>query len=330
MKIRFDSPRTSPEDDNGTKVQYAPAKRQAFKLRWYLLLLLAASPFLYAAWIALANWWTIEAPGYIVLPVHSITAPQNAVVENLNLTDNAVIRAGQPLLQLRRPELDSQIKALQTILQHSQASPPPSAARSDNRVARSYAEQLVASYRKLFAQGAATRAELNEAEARLAASQPPAPVRLPPDNTAYNQNIQQQAQLQALLEQQSALQLKAPVSGRVQGIFTHSGLPVQQGQKLLTLQEDQPLKIVALLPAHYNRYASASQQATVILPDGRKLAAQVLFNGIETEQVPEVLRALGSDKQGIVLQLKTLQDVPAELRLNNLPVRVVFKRGGLS
>ena len=331
MKIRFTSPRTAPDDDHGTHVPYAPAKRQAFKLRWYLLMTLVASPFLYALWLGLNHEWKIEAPGYITLPVHDIIAPQNAIVTRLAVNENSTVQSGQLLLQLRRPELDSQIRELQTIAATiNHPAPPPVAVVANSIPAsqRQYIENLTNSYRKLFAQGAATRAELNEAEARLAAIQPPPTITPPPTiNPANNeQKIRLQAQLAALQEQRAALQIPTPLNGRVLNLHTRNGLPVQQGQKLLTLQENGPLKIIALLPPQHSEYARANQQATIILPDGQQLAATVMFNGQVTEAVPEILRALGTEKQGIVLQLKSQTDIPPALRLNNLPVTIRFAR----
>lgn len=333
MKIRFTSPRTTPEDDQGTRVPYAPAKRQAFKLRWYLLMALVASPFLYALWLGLNHEWKIEAPGYITLPVHDIIAPQNAIVTQLAVNENSTVQSGQLLLQLRRPELDSQIRELETIVAASvrtAPAPPPVAVVANSIPAsqRQYIENLTNSYRKLFAQGAATRAELNEAEARLAAIQARPAAAPPPqiNQDNHEQKVRLQAQLSALEEQRAALQIATPLNGRVLNLYTRNGLPVQQGQKLLTLQENGPLKIIALLPPQNSEYARANQQATIVLPNGQQLAATVMFNGQVTEAVPEILRVLGTEKQGIVLQLKSQTDIPPALRLNNLPVTIRFTR----
>ena len=48
MKIRFNSDKErNPTQDGGLKVLYAPGKRVAFRLRWYLILLLISSPLLW-------------------------------------------------------------------------------------------------------------------------------------------------------------------------------------------------------------------------------------------------------------------------------------------
>ena len=55
MKIRFDSRKElNPTQEQGLTVLYAPGKRMAFRVRWYLILLLVASPLI---WLA-ASWFT--------------------------------------------------------------------------------------------------------------------------------------------------------------------------------------------------------------------------------------------------------------------------------
>ena len=50
MKIKFSSAKEhQPTADNGMQVLYAPGKRLAFKLRWYLILFLILLP---ALWLA--------------------------------------------------------------------------------------------------------------------------------------------------------------------------------------------------------------------------------------------------------------------------------------
>ncbi len=59
MKVRFTSNKErNPTQDGGLKVIYAPSKRIAYRLRWYLILLVVASPFI---------WFSSKLIGTMVL-----------------------------------------------------------------------------------------------------------------------------------------------------------------------------------------------------------------------------------------------------------------------
>ena len=75
MKIRFSSPKEQqPTREQGLKVLYAPGKRLAFKLRWYLILLAVTSPLLWLVGRALLSVWLIEAPAQLLLPASELRA----------------------------------------------------------------------------------------------------------------------------------------------------------------------------------------------------------------------------------------------------------------
>ena len=80
MKVRFDSPKeTRPAEEQGLQVLYAPGKRMAFRLRWYLLLLLVASPLLWLVGHWLLSLARIEAPARLYvssLQVRAFAAAQ--------------------------------------------------------------------------------------------------------------------------------------------------------------------------------------------------------------------------------------------------------------
>ncbi|WP_303844683.1 hypothetical protein [Aeromonas sobria] len=57
MKVTFNPPKKQDAtSDQGIRVLYAPAKRIAFRARWYLILLLAFSPVIILLWYLGREW----------------------------------------------------------------------------------------------------------------------------------------------------------------------------------------------------------------------------------------------------------------------------------
>ncbi len=320
MKIRFTSPRSAPDVDNGIKVPYAPPKRQAFRLRWYLILLLVSSPLLYMGWRALTGLWLIEAPGYIERPTIQLNAPQAALVGKIAVRENQPVRQGEPLIELHRTELDQQRQTLRQHLDQPSTPPPPAADAGQLALLR----ESLARYQRLFDAGAATRGELDAARLRLREAQ--AALRAQPSGADERERRNWQIELDGVERMRQSLLLLAPADATVLTLETRPGLSVQAGQTLLTLQENTAPRVVALLPPSYARYARAGQPAKVVWSSGETAQARVLFNGTLSERIPEVLREFGGTRQGILVHLELLAPLPEQLKVNNLAVSVRFSR----
>lgn len=319
MKIRFNPHRTAPNLDQGIKVPYAAPQRQAFRLRWYLILLLISTPLLYLAVRALLSLWLIEAPGYVALQVYDISAPQAGQVARLLAHDSQPVRHGQPLLELRQPELEARL----AILRQRLATPSrPASLRRDDAVVLSLLRQNLARYQRLFDAGAATRGELDAARLRLDEAQAARPMPSRDNNEQQRRDWRWQlAEAEAL---QQSLLVRAPADGTVLRVETQPGLSVQAGQTLLALQQRGTARVVALLPPRHASYARAGQRATVFWPSGEQAAARVLYNGSISAKVPEALRSYGDLHQGVLVQLELLSMPPAWLQVNNMAVNVRF------
>ena len=71
MKIRFDSRKElNPTQEQGLNVLYAPGKRTAFRVRWYLILFLVASPLIWLGGKLAYGMLMIDAPAQLRLPIH--------------------------------------------------------------------------------------------------------------------------------------------------------------------------------------------------------------------------------------------------------------------
>lgn len=322
MKIRFTSTRSAPDIDQGIKVPYAPPKRHAFRLRWYLILLLASSPLLYVFWGILSSWWLIEAPAYIELPVYSITAPQSAQVSAVHVQEYQHVQKGQPLLELRRAELDARAQTLRQLITSPSRPAHPSLATEEKQLV--LLRESMERYQRLFNEGAATKGELDAIKLRLLEAETlRAKAALPSmDPRARDWQIELD-EIEALRRN---LTVYAPSDATVLRVETLAQHNVLAGQPLLTLQQNIEPRVIALLSPRHADYAHTGQQAWVSWSSGEKIEARVLYNGTVSERIPEMLRGFDNQSQGILVQLKLLGPLPEHLKVNNVAVNVRFPR----
>ena len=167
MKIRFNSDKErNPTQDGGLKVLYAPGKRGAFRLRWYLILLLISSPLLWVFGRLGVGYLRVEAPAQIEVPVVELRAREAGTVAELLVRSGDHVQPGQRLLSLDNPEWRLRIQQLQPGEVPVASSPSTEALQLQQR-AIELARQRVNQVQALLAQGAATRGELLNAQAEL-------------------------------------------------------------------------------------------------------------------------------------------------------------------
>lgn len=95
MKIRFSSSKEQqPTQDQGLQVLYAPGKRLAFKLRWYLILLAVLSPLLWLLGSWLLGALLVEAPAQLVLANTELRAREPAQVQQILVRPGERVEAG--------------------------------------------------------------------------------------------------------------------------------------------------------------------------------------------------------------------------------------------
>lgn len=318
MNIRFTPPRQQPSVDHGLNVHYAPAKRQAYRLRWYLILLLVASPLLYFLWHTAQLFWQHEAPGYVDIPSYTLASPQSGVVASVTARPGSLVRAGSVLLTLSNPAREAQIRLLQSQITAVKSAPQPATPAVSPAYVR-YLQDSLANYQTLFRAGAATRAELDEAVAKLAAVQPARPAGLGVPDTRVLQR-----DLDSLLAQQAGMQLRAPFDGLVSQFSLLPGMPVREGEPLLQLQQSNQLQIIALLPERFAHQARPGQAVEVRWPDGNRSPALIRHNVQRSDAVPPTLSEFGEAQQGIVVGLQPSLPVPTHYRVRQLRVKIVL------
>lgn len=103
MKVKFDKPATQPEIDDGIKIEYAPAKRVFPLFRWYLILLIVASPVIYFIGTIIADKFVIKANGFVSLNLVQVRSPHEGRIASLDIAPWDVVAKDQPLTSIELP-----------------------------------------------------------------------------------------------------------------------------------------------------------------------------------------------------------------------------------
>jgi len=350
MKVRFNTKRQKdPTRDQGMKVPYAPAKRRVAQWRWYLIVLVVSSPLIYFLFKLAFSQVVITAQGLITLEKISINSSSTGYVDQINVQVGDTVSQGHVMVKLGSPALDGREHVLQVELNHLGSSLPPSGLQTEsllrNRVELAkknvaYHKEKLGKVRFLFDQGAATIAELNQTEAgydraqftlnqaqRELSAQLEKTRRdqLQPEVQYSNRRQLILAELETITEQRKRLQQQAPFLGRILDIFIQEGQTLSPGSPILLMGRMDSPYIVAYLDPKYAKYALSGYKATIKLPAGKTLRAQVKENSTLTRRLPADLSSpIGDRDLMILVKLDFLAPLSRAESIDGLPVTVRF------
>lgn len=333
MKIRFSSPKEQqPTQEQGLKVLYAPGKRLAFQLRWYLILFAVTSPLLWLLGRALLGFWLIEAPAQLQLQLSELRAREAGQVQQVLVRPGSAVQGGQLLVQLDNPEWRARLALL--------AEPPAVAVDSAERQAlrtreRQALQRLLASAERRQAQlgellgaGAATRGEVQAAgderdrrQRDLLQFDQQHSAQAPQDLGAQQRQLER-AWLQARLQ---GLALQASEPGVVSEVLVSEGENVGPGTLLLRLQRQEAVQVWVYLDPRHAGYAVPGQALRLRLPDGRWLPAEVLRMVDTAVPVPAELQpAFSAPNRNLRVLARIQGELPAHWRIDRLGLTARF------
>jgi len=328
MKIRFSSPKEQqPTREQGLKVLYAPGKRLAFKLRWYLILLAVTSPLLWLVGRALLSVWLIEAPAQLLLPASELRAREPGQVRQVLVRPGERVAAGQPLLELDNPEWRARLALLAEPVQPVAAATAQQSAllqRERDTLLRlqDSAAQRLTQLQALRAAGAATRGEEQAARDELD--------RRRLDLLQFDQRLAVQAPQDGALQQRElerawllarlqGLSLRAVEAGVVSEVLVAEGENVGPGTLLLRQQRPEAVQLWIYLDPRHAEYALPGQRLSLLLPDGSRLPAEVVRQVEDSIAVPAELQpAFSAPSRHLRLQARILGELPPRWRVDRL------------
>lgn len=341
MRIRFHrEARTAPDVIDGLKVPYAPAKRNAPKWRWYLILALVLSPAVWLIGTTAVGMLTWSANGSVMLEPYEVRAPQSARIEEIWVRVGAEIAAGDVIMKLQDAELEAAIADTRAQLARKTGAIP----RADQTLLRAELSVQQQALRRqqermnaideLVRDGAATKAELREAQ--IAVDQTTAAVlrlqqQLEPVATARsagNNENDAQRLLDRLLQRRERLTVRATEAGRVLDLFVSEGEFIGAGDSLLLIGRAEQPQVVAYVAPDIAPKLTVGSRATIRFPNGHKAQAFVAEQPMLTRQMPSnMVDQFGVRPMTVILHLQTASDWPAGQHIQGLPVMIRFHYG---
>lgn len=347
MKIRFNQPESkNPHDDRGLRIQYSDAKRPGRPWRWYLILAISGLPLIYLVGLVVWEQVTVEASGRIRVPNFTVRAAVDGYVEQILVKPLQTVSAGTQLARLvndslqnnhdrMQIELQSLEKEKQKLLLHIDHA--GSSAAQLLKIAqeqRDFSYKRLRQYESLFAQGAATQAEVATARSQLNT----ALENLAAQEKAHNQDQSLASEMRRITQQMSQMTLEfeniqdqiqqlnlvAPAVGLVTELFMQPGEYLGRGQALLEIIFPEQVYIDAFIPPKYQDYAVAGQTVTVKFPNGETAKARIIsVPGVMQKLSPTDSNPLEPVRSAILAQMEFVETVTNRL-MNGMPVDIYF------
>ncbi len=335
MKISFVK-KENPENKDGMKINYAPARRKVSKAVWWLILAVVFAPFLWLLLSLGAKWFFVSSSGAVAMDVYPVKALEAGVVTKVYVKPGENVNAGSPLLEIKRsiPEAAAaelkRVKAELEALEGTAAAPrlkPP--VYLNGLIEHLANEERV--MKELMKKGAATRAEYNHAKERLIAAQNDREAwrrsaAVPPDQSAEIRKIYLKRYAKMQEKKMSApLTIYAPRAGRVESISVTAGYDTAGERELLRIADpEEPYIVAYVFPENYDERVRPGNTVKVHLPgSGRTIGATVAEPPLNAGSVPGGLSdTILSGRRGIVVFLKPDERLLPEESVNGMPVRV--------
>ncbi|MBV6824634.1 HlyD family secretion protein [Pseudomonas sp. PD9R] len=336
MKIRFDSRKElSPTQEQGLSVLYAPGKRTAFRVRWYLILFLVASPLIWLGGKLAYGMLMIDAPAQLRLPILEVRARDAGRVEQLLVITGDQVRVDQPLVNLDNPEWRarlSQLAAMPTSPAKPAVNKLGGSERQLLRTRIGRAQEHIRVLEDLVLRGAvspgevlAAKSELDSFRADLLAFERREQLASQAPVSEQREVTQQNAEQQWLKTRLAALPVKAAQSGRVAEVLVNPGENVGAGTLLMRIErQEDPLLWIYLEPLNIT-YAGIGQPLRVRMPNGDWLNAHVVQAVDSAGRTPTVLRGpFAASEMGLQVAARFDRPLPARWRIDQLPLNVRF------
>lgn len=339
MKVRFSNPKeTRPTSDQGLEVLYAPARRSAFRFRWYLILLLITSPFLFFAGKFIHGLLIVEVPAQVIFPLSELRARDTAQVTGVKVKEGQTVQPGQLLVEMDNREWRLRLEQLKA-LTRVQSETSLAAGQSVEEVLNSQlarAEERLALLIRLMDQGAATRGEVMDAAnlrdrlllERLTFQQQE--TRLAEQVTASSNVSQLDAERVWLENRLNELALHANEEGLVTEILVREGENVGPGTPIIQVRNPSDARIYAYIGMDQAHHARAGEPMCIKLPDGEIVRGHIAGPPQNAASVPADIRAaFASRRRDLLVTVETEQALPVRWLVQNLPLQIRFRCGRL-
>lgn len=348
MKVIFNPPKKqNATSDDGIRVLYAPAKRIAFRARWYLILLLASSPVIILIWYLGREWWLTQAPAIITTEPQLVVANGDGFIRNIYITSGQSVSKGDVLMRLESPTLNANIGARKTRLKaielnkqldeqeimrilEGQISIAERGSREQEAIYKDYVnyrhQKLVSSAEYASVLLSWTQSLIALQKAKVEKTQHVLQVKedhlTGPLASARHSLEQELTAMETLSKQQQPL---APTKGKVSDVLVQAGDWVFSGAPLALISKRNDPLVIAYVQPKYLSSMETGHRASVKLPSGERLAARVARPVELADKLPAQLAApFEGEKATLKVALSLDDKLPLNLQVEGLPVTVLF------
>ncbi|WP_439843079.1 HlyD family secretion protein [Aeromonas taiwanensis] len=348
MKVTFDPPKKQDAtSDEGVRVLYAPARRIAFRARWYLILLVAFSPVIILLGYLGREWWLTQAPAIITTEPQLVVANGDGFVRSIYLSPGQDVSQGDALMKFESPTLLANIRERQTrlagmVLDKEEAERErlgnldvqieiaERGRREQEAIYNEYAgyrqEKLVSSAEYASALLSWTQSRITLQQARAEKMQLELQIRedqlTGPLISARQRLVEELTEMEATRQQQQPL---SPTTGRVSDILVQEGDWVFSGAPLALISKHMDPLVIAYVQPKYLSTMTPGHRATVKLPSGERLVARIARPVELADKLPAQLAApFEGEKATLKVALSFDDPLPANLQVEGLPVTVLF------
>ena len=345
MKVQFSSAkRLSPDVEHGLKLPYAPGKRAVSKAGWYVILAIVCSPLVYFVYQIFTTSVFVSEPGYITLEKRQVNSSAAGRLVAMDVEVGTDVREGQVIARLEDRNLEAEARrvvAEMAAIESAMVVGPTSTERSLARERLALAEDELEFHERrhetvvdLFEQGAATVAEVNNADAAVRRAQLTvtevrealaAMDRRGIDGTSTPGYARLRARAAELEERRRELVQRSPAAGRVLDIFAQPNEVIPVGSELMLIGEPGGPFVTAYIDPKYSKYAQLGQPAKIKLPDGDTVGAKIIELPEVTQRLPaEFVGPLGLRRMKVLARLALDEPLSDGNRVDGLPVLVRF------
>ncbi len=335
MKLRF-RPVRLPDELDGEKIPYATGRRQAHRLTWYLVLTLVLSPIIYLSVRATASAFNRTANGTVDLGQQEIRASEAGIVRELSVDAGQQVSQDQPLLILDSSDLDAQTARNAAQLATDAATDRQASELREAAIQEFALQKRTVEYQRsrrtaveeLFNSGAATRAELDEATAAVAAAEMSLLRARRELSTTTTAPKLAHAERIVLDSRRRSLTAHAPHTGRVLAVLVKVGEYVTAGEPMVLLARlDQP-RVIAYVAPRLGTALAVGSPATIYFPNGAHIRASISAAPRLTSRMPaDLVDPFGMRPTTVMLDLAPQQLWPEDQLVQGLPVMVRFQSG---
>ncbi|WNC70096.1 hypothetical protein RI845_08140 [Thalassotalea nanhaiensis] len=342
MKIQFQSEKQKNATLNdGFKVVYAPAKRIAFKIRWYVLLSIIASPLVIFSWHMLDDTLLVTADGILTTEPIVLNAPKSVYVENINISAGDKISERDVLIKLNSPVVDKELILLtkkysaykahhesgnETInrLYAQQIATLKSAEKSQDKINEKYQEY---NSRGVLPLNEQLLIEQNSLNAKSKYQQAMIEHQSALDEHKNGQAAKTLMEIElAMVEakaKQDMLAIRSNKEAVVNEVFVEEGEFIAEDTPLLAISNlVDPVVNVYLSPERMD-YAKVGQTATITLPNGDEHHGVINTPTQLSQKMPDVLSGPFDGNKPAIKVTLDISPKP-EVVLEGLPVKVRF------